>query len=131
MPTIKYQYAPDVEEIARDVVSRMNWDHIKLEHIGFLRSLNSKSRGTIARCHAMGKAMQIGLKRNTSFYVIEVISKRYDRFSEKDKVKTVIHELMHIPKSFGGGFKHHNVVNEKSVKNVYEKYEELKKNNWF
>jgi len=131
MPTIRYEYAPDIEKIARDVVSRMNWNYIKLEHIGFLRSLNSKSRGTIARCHAMGKAMQIGMGRNTSFYVIEVISKRFDKLSEKDKIKVIIHELMHIPKSFGGGFKHHNIVTERNVKNIYEKYEQLKKQEWF
>tara|TARA_Y100000310_G_C20422775_1_gene687473 strand:+ start:103 stop:513 length:411 start_codon:yes stop_codon:yes gene_type:complete len=134
---IKYIKAYDLRKIAEEIVEKLSWNHIFLEHVAFIRSFGSKSRGTIARCHAMGKAMQIGMNREKGFYLIEVISERFDKMSEDEKIKTIIHELMHIPKSFGGGFKHHNIVNEKSVKNVYEHYvklkqEELKENKkWF
>ena len=128
---IKYLFAQDIQKIAHEVVEKLEWNHIFLEHVAFIRSHGSKSRGTIARCHALGKAMQIGMKREKSFYVIEVISKQFDKLSEEDKVKTIIHELMHIPKTFGGGFKHHNVVNERNVKKVYEHYIKLKKEKWF
>lgn len=132
---IKYYEAEDLKEKAHEIVNRLEWLHIDLENVGFLRSFGSTSRGTIARCHALGKAMQIGMGRKKSFYLIEVISERFDKLSEEDKIKTIIHELMHIPKSFGGGFKHHNVVNERNVKKVYEHYCSLKKDDdkkrWF
>jgi predicted metallopeptidase len=129
---IKYEQAPDLKITAEEVVERLGWTHIDLDNVAFIRSHGSQSRGTIARCHALGKAMQLGMGRKTGFYLIEVISKRFDKMSEEDKVRTVIHELMHIPKTFGGGFKHHNVVNEKSVKKVYEHYIKLKaKEIWF
>ena len=43
--------------------------------------------------------------------------------SREEQDKTLIHELMHIPKSFGGGFIFHNVVNESNVEVEYERYE--------
>lgn len=128
---IKYEKAVDVESVAQEVVALLSWEWVDLGNVGFLRSYGSKARGTIARCHAMGKAMQLGMDRRTSFYVIEVISKNFDKLSDEEKIKVIIHELMHIPKTFGGGFKHHNVVNEKNVKKVYEHYVKLKKNKWF
>ena len=43
---------------------------------------------------------------------------------EQDKV--LIHELLHIPLSFGGGFKHHDFVQERNFEKIYEKYKQLK-----
>tara|TARA_Y100000310_G_scaffold343165_1_gene449588 strand:+ start:4264 stop:4590 length:327 start_codon:yes stop_codon:yes gene_type:complete len=107
-----------------------------LEHVAFIRSFGSKSRGTIARCHALGKAMQIGMGRQKGFYLVEVISERFDKMSTEEQVQTMIHELMHIPVAFGGGFKHHNVVTERNVKKIYDHYIKLKEKNkeeekWF
>ena len=123
---IKYEQAPDIEKKAHEIVGILGWNHIDLENVGFIRSHGSKSRGTIARCHGMGKAMQIGMKKKRSFYVIEVISKRFDKLSPEDQIRTIIHELMHIPKSFGGGFKHHDYVTERTVEIYYKIYLELK-----
>jgi len=123
---ITYEPAPDIEKKAHEIVGILGWSHISLDDVGFIRSHGSKSRGTIARCHALGKAMQKGMKRNKSFYVIEVISKRFDKLSPEDNIKTIIHELMHIPKSFGGGFKHHDYVTERTVSIYYNIYLELK-----
>lgn len=128
---IKYEFAPDVEKIAHDIVKRMGWKHIMLEHVGFIRSHGSKSRGTIARCHALGKAIQVAMKRKHNFYLIEVIAHRYDKLSVKDKIETIIHELMHIPKTFGGGFVHHDKVHDHSVGKVYDHYINLKEEDKF
>ncbi len=55
-------------------------------------------------------------------YTIEVISEVYDRMSDEDKEKTLIHELMHIPGGFSGGFRpHKGYVERKMVDQVYEK----------
>ena len=119
---IKYTYAPDIEREARRIIRILDWNHVDLSNVGFLRSSGSTATYTIARCHGLGKAMQIGMQRKKSFYVIEVISERFDKLPRDEKIKVIIHELMHIPKSFGGGFIHHDKVNDKTVEKVYKKY---------
>ena len=123
---ITYHPAPGLTQQAKEIVQTLSWNHIDLDHVAFIRSKGSKSRGTIARCHALGKAMQLGMGRNKSFYLIEMISKRFDKLSESDQLKVIIHELMHIPKSFGGGFKHHDHVTDKNVDMIYNHYINLK-----
>ncbi|MFH1238403.1 MAG: putative metallopeptidase [archaeon] len=124
---IKYTHAPDIQKIAEEIVEKLGWNHILLEHVAFIRSFGSSARRTIARCHALGKAMQIGMDRKKGFYLIEVISEKFDRLSSNEQLKVTIHELMHIPKSFGGGFIHHNKVHDKSVEQIYNHYCNLKK----
>jgi len=118
---IKYYPAEDIKKEALNIIEKLNMNHIDLNSVFFFRSQGSKSRGTIARCHALGKLMQKALQRKAA-YIIEVISERFDKMSEEDKTKTIIHELMHIPKSFGGGFKHHDYVCKKEVDKMYKRY---------
>lgn len=126
---IKYFYAEDVKKEAEDICKVLGWKHIDFDNLGFLRSTGSTTRGTIARCHALGKAMQIAMGRKTGFYLVEVISERFDKLPKDEQIKTIIHELMHIPKTFGGGFIHHDKVHEKSVRIVFEEYKNLKRKN--
>jgi predicted metallopeptidase len=121
---MKYVLAPDLQKIADDI-SRILFPHVQIERIKCYRSYGSSTRGTIARCHALGKLMQeaIGIK---AVYALEFLSERFDKLSEEDKIKTIIHELMHIPKTFGGGFKHHDVVTEKNVNLMYKTYKNKK-----
>ena len=127
--SITYELAEDIQ-LKVDEIARLLFPHVRIDDVVCLRSHGSGSRVTIARCHALGRAMQLALGRK-GFYVIEVISKRFDRLSEIDKTKTLIHELMHIPKSFGGGFIHHNIVHERNVELMFQKYVNLKKKESF
>lgn len=118
---MKYEFAPDIQKEFERIVLTLNLSHIKIDSVMCFRGYGSSSRGTIARCHTLGKLMQKALGRK-GFYVLEFLSERFDKFSEKDKIKTIIHELMHIPKSFGGGFKHHDFVCRKNIDECYRRY---------
>ena len=122
---ITYKLAPDIQENINEIAFLL-FPHVKIESVICIRSFGSSSRGTIARCHALGKAMQLALNRK-GFYVIEVIEKRFDKLSDEDKLKTLIHELMHIPKTFGGGFRHHDYVCHENIEIEYQKYINFKK----
>ena len=117
---MKYEPAPDIQKIAEEI-SFMMFPHVKIERVKCFRSYGSSTTRTIARCHALGKLMQkaIGVQ---AYYALEFLSERFDKLSDEDKVKTIIHELMHIPNTFGGGFKHHNFVTEKNVNMMYKTY---------
>ena len=124
---MKYEFSPDLQSKAEEI-SKLLFPHIVINRVRCFRSYGTSSRGTIARCHALGKLMQkaIGIK---AIYALEFLSERFDKLSYKDQIKVIIHELMHIPKTFGGGFKHHNHVTEKNVDLFYERFESLKLKN--
>jgi predicted metallopeptidase len=131
---MKYEEAPDLQKIAEEI-SRLLFPHVVMERVKCYRSYGSSTKGTIARCHALGKVMQkaIGVE---AYYALEFLSARFDKLSKEDQIKTIIHELMHIPQTFGGGFRHHDFVCEKNVNLYYKTYmakrEQNEKNkNWF
>jgi predicted metallopeptidase len=62
-----------------------------------------------------------------AFYVLEFISERFDKLNDDEKEKTIIHELMHIPKNFGGGFRHHDHVSRENVESMQKRYRKEKK----
>lgn len=121
---MKYESAPDIQKIVEEI-SALLFPHVKVERVKCFRSFGTSSRGTIARCHALGKIMQLTLGTDAA-YALEFLSERFDKLDEKEKLKTIIHELMHIPKTFGGGFRQHDFVCEKNVNLHYETYKAKK-----
>jgi len=126
---MKYEFAPDIQTKSQEI-SKILFSHIQLDNVRCFRSFGSSSRNIIARCHALGKLMQkaIGIK---AVYALEFLSERFDKLNEEEQIKTIIHELMHIPKTFGGGFKHHDVVTERNVNKMYKIYREKKNESRF
>jgi predicted metallopeptidase len=124
---MKYEYAEDLQKEA-DKISRALFPHIDINRVKCFRSFGTSSRGTIARCHALGKLMQkaTGIK---AIYALEFLSERFDKLPREEQIKTIIHELMHIPKTFGGGFKHHDFVHRRNVEKYYRAYKEWKEKN--
>jgi predicted metallopeptidase len=103
---IRYFEAYDVKEMVELIVSKLDFTHIDLSGIYCFRSTGSKSRRTVARIYSLGKLWQRALNKRSA-YLIEVISERYDRLSREEKEKVIIHELLHIPRGFAGGFRPH------------------------
>lgn len=121
---MKYEFAEDLQRQAEEI-SKILFPHVDMFNVKCFRSFGTSSRGTIARCHGLNKVMQkaIGIK---AVYVLEFLSERFEKLDEEEKLKVIIHELMHIPKSFGGGFKHHDFVNERTVNKCYAEYKKRK-----
>jgi predicted metallopeptidase len=126
---IKYELANDIMARLYDIAKTLGMEHLRLSGIYAVKSRGSSSRRTLARCHALGKIWQLSLGIK-AVYIIEVISEKFDKMSRDEQDKVLIHELLHIPLSFGGGFKHHDFVHERNVDKIYRKYLELKRNNF-
>ena len=78
-------------------------------HVDVRRVVCFRSRGSTARIYARIWSMPgifqaaLGIEAH---YVIEVVE-RYDRSSREEQEKTLIHELLHIPKTFSGALVPH------------------------
>ncbi len=117
---IEYSEAPDVKKLVCEIAECLDFFHVVPQFVFCYRSQGSTSKRTIARIHGLGKIWQEALTLPPS-YVIEVISERYDRLSETDKEKTVIHELLHIPHGFAGGFRpHKGYIDHATVERLHE-----------
>ena len=119
---IKFCIDEEITQKVQEIAATLGMEHVATDRVVCMRSHGSGSRRTIARCYGLTKIWQkaLGIKAH---YIIEVISEKYDRQSNEDRDKTLIHELMHIPFNFGGGFKHHsNYVTQRNVDAMYKKY---------
>ena len=118
---MKYEIAPDIRDKAFEVIEKLGMSHVRKEDIECIRSRGTSTSRIIARCHGLNKVMQKALQRK-AFYVLEFLSERFDKMSEEEQTKVIIHELMHIPAAFGGGFRHHDVVTDRNVERLYEEF---------
>jgi predicted metallopeptidase len=121
---MKYIDAPDLKERMVDIVKTLELDHVDVNRVECMRSLGSSTKRTLARCHTIGKVMQKAMKVK-AFYAIEFLEK-FEKLSRKDQDKVIIHELLHIPKTFGGGFRQHDFVCEENVELLYDKFMSFK-----
>jgi predicted metallopeptidase len=119
---IEYSEAPDVKRLADEIADSLDFFHVVPQFVFCVRSRGSASKRTIARIHGFGRIWQETLNLLPS-YVIEVISERYDELMEEEKEKTIIHELLHIPKGFTGGFRpHKGYIDHEIVENLHRTF---------
>ncbi|KKS47247.1 hypothetical protein A3J20_07230 [Candidatus Gottesmanbacteria bacterium RIFCSPLOWO2_02_FULL_42_29] len=97
--------ASDIKRDIAKLVRDLDFSHINLKCIVCYRSRGSSSRAR-ARIWSFPKVWQMALKL-PPHYIIEVIGERYDRLAPEEKIRTLIHELMHIPLNFSGSLLPH------------------------
>ncbi len=111
--------APELKSDLNRIVFALEMKHINTESIVTFRSYGSKSRA-IARIWSLPHIWQIAL--NTSpHYCIEVVSERFDKLSQNEKEKVLIHELLHIPKNFSGSLLPHKQRTKRIDRRTVEK----------
>jgi predicted metallopeptidase len=118
---IKYADAAEIKKEVNQIAEDLELYHVVPQFVFCVRSKGSKARRTIARIHGLSRLWQEVLNLPPS-YTIEVISEIYDKMSKEEKEKTLIHELLHIPGGFSGGFRpHRGFVERKIVEDLYRK----------
>ncbi len=113
--------APDVQIRLNHIISSSNFEWIKRSKIHCFRSENSKSRA-YARIWGLSKVWQLALSSEPA-YIIEVLSEKYDKLSEKEKDRILLHELAHIPKNFSGSLLPH--VRKRGKRNFEDRVKQL------
>ena len=119
---IRYEKDEELDARITKIANTLEMGHVDMSRVICIRSWGSRSRYVLARCHTIPRIMQTAF-RVKPHYLIEVVSEKFDRLSKEEQDRTLIHELMHIPKSFGGGFRHHRpYVNRRTVERMYRLY---------
>jgi predicted metallopeptidase len=124
---MEWELAQDVKKELVRLIRDLELSHISPSRIFCYRTNGSKSRA-YARIWAFPKIFQDALEIKPA-YVIEVLSKYYDKLDIESKKKVLIHELLHIPKNFSGALLSHRGRNrhlQKEANKLYDKYRKLK-----
>ena len=102
---LEWEKAKDVRQSIEEIVSKLDLPHINASRIFCFRTQGSKSR-SYARIWSFPKIFQVALNVKPA-YVIEVLSRHFDKLDDDSKKKVLIHELLHIPKNFSGALLPH------------------------
>ncbi len=121
---MKFESAPDIQERIKQITIVLQLNHVDLNRVICMRSYGSKSRA-LARVWSFPRVWQKALNMK-AHYVVEVISHRFDKLSKEEQDRTLIHELLHVPKTFSGGLTPHKsfgkYIDHKRVEELYRIY---------
>ncbi len=102
---MEWEEAEDVKDDIIRILNIIDLPYIDIDRIHCYRTQGSKTRA-YARTWAYPKIFQRALGIEPA-YVIEVLSKFYDKLDDDARMKVLIHELLHIPKNFSGALLPH------------------------
>lgn len=106
------------------IITKASFTNIKPEMVQVIVSSGTKTRA-VARIYSFPRIHQVAFNLAPR-YVIEIISEKFFKYSETEQDKVLIHELMHIPKTFSGALVPHKcfgkrVVCAKTVNALWDK----------
>jgi len=102
---MEWENAPDIKSEIKEITRHLDFSHVNLSRVVCFRSFGSTSRAR-ARIWSFPRVWQKALGQPAA-YIIEVISEKFDRLSQDEQKKILIHELLHIPKNFSGSLLPH------------------------
>lgn len=102
---LEWEKADEIKKNIENILNVLDMMHIDSSRIFCYRTQGSKSRA-YARIWSMPKIFQRALNVKPA-YVIEVLTKYFDKLNDDEKKKVLIHELLHIPKNFSGSLLPH------------------------
>lgn len=115
--------APDIKKKVLLILRKLSLSYVKQNSVFCFRSYGSKSRA-YARIWSFPRIWQKALKVKPA-YCIEVLSEKFDKLKEEQKTKILIHEIMHIPKTFSGSVLAHRGRGRRIDKRRVEKFYDL------
>lgn len=127
MGRFRVEPAPDVGEKLTRLIEVLEFEYIDPERIHSRRSFGSTA-DAYARIWELPSIWQEALGVPPQ-YVIEVLSEHYDPLEPDEQIKTLIHELLHIPRTFSGALRNHRGQGERidgrTVLRYFRRYQKL------
>lgn len=125
---MEFLFAPDIQKKIKMILQKLEFSHLDFKRIICFKSFGSKSKA-YARIWSLPTIWQKALKVK-AHYCLEVLSEKFYKLSEEEQTKVLIHELLHIPKTFSGALLPHRgrgrvKIDKKTVNKLYKKYKNL------
>jgi predicted metallopeptidase len=120
---MEWQRAPELQKEIVKLVKALDLDYIDPRKVVVFRSFGSKSRAK-ARIWSLPRIWQqaLGVKPH---YCIEVLAEKFDSLETSDQKRVLIHELLHIPKTFSGSLLPHRgrgrSIDARTVEKLYRR----------
>ncbi len=96
---------PYGEEVVKELIKYLEINRLRPKGFKVVRSNSETS--AIARIWGVSRVLQVGLGVEPT-YVIELVEPRFSNLPCKEKLRTLIHEIAHVPKTFSGYVRPHN-----------------------
>ena len=108
----------------RRIVGALEFSHVDPSRIFCVRGYGSTSEAW-ARIWGLPSLWQQVLEIGPA-YVVEIIEPEFDRLPEDEQDRILIHELLHIPRTFSGAIRPHRTptfrINRRTVERYYQQY---------
>lgn len=125
---MNWDIAPDILLLIKKILSTGLFPHVDGDRITAIRGTGTTSRA-IARTWSLPRPWQMALNVKPQ-YIIEIITERFDKMPLDRQEWVLVHELMHIPKTFSGALVPHRNrgrhINDHNVDILYQQYKRLK-----
>jgi predicted metallopeptidase len=108
----------------RRIVGALEFSHVDPSRIFCVRGYGSTSEAW-ARIWGLPSLWQQVLEIGPA-YVVEIIEPEFGRLPEDEQDRIIIHELLHIPRTFSGAIRPHRTptfrINRRTVERYYQQY---------
>lgn len=116
--------ASDVHARLRRIARALELAHVDAARIRCVRVSGSRANA-LARIWGLPQVFQDALALGPH-YVIEFMVPSFDRLSRQEQDRVIIHELLHIPRTFSGGIRPERSpslhINNRTVERYYRQY---------
>ena len=108
----------------RRIVGALEFSHVDPSRVFCVRGYGSTSEAW-ARIWGLPSLWQQVLEIGPA-YVVEIIEPEFSRLPEDEQDRILIHELLHIPRTFSGAIRPHRTptfrINRRTVERYYQRY---------
>jgi predicted metallopeptidase len=121
---LRFLRDPLLDKALGILISKLGLSYIKTDRIYIAWSRGSKTTALARIWGLPSPFVKLGICEPA--YVIELISEKFPKLSCDEIVETLIHELLHIPRTFSGGLRAHGEWSKKrNIKKIVK--EKLRK----
>ncbi len=121
---MNWQPAHDIHRRLRRIVHALGLAHVRPGRVRCVRVHGSRANA-LARIWGLPPIFQSSLKL-AAHYVIEFMTPTFDRLPREEQDRVIIHELLHIPRTFSGGIRPERSpslqLNTRTVERYYRQY---------